>query len=405
MVSTFSWLDYSEHERRQMLDVIELFRERTTRDELGLGSVRDAFADLLFPGTSTIQTRAKYFLFIPWIYLRLEQKKTSSSGMATRERILESQLMHAIEQSGDSSGLIGRVAKENVQRLASSVYWQGMFTWGIRTFTGSQDEYHRSLGTFYLRQQTRRASRKEYEGESCDAGRHNWHTGLLAAPEEFPDQATFDLTRHEAAYLREQVLTNCPDSLLAFLLREQVKVEGVGFAWELSEDLNATLRARIDHGRNFSELMLGAQLLYNLLLAEKRTWQDRIVHYRQALEEWAKQIDMRSSALDCWDRQKFWKTVYIANPRVHSRAKSFIDRWIELVTGSSSREIFDSPAARQMVQHRESQLKRGLARLQNDRALELWRGAAGASQLDFRWKAARVIVTDILTGLAGDNDA
>ena len=58
MPSTFTWLDYSEHERRKMLDVIELFGERTTRDELGLGSIRDAFADLLFPGTSTIQTRA-----------------------------------------------------------------------------------------------------------------------------------------------------------------------------------------------------------------------------------------------------------------------------------------------------------------------------------------------------------
>ncbi len=39
MASTFTWLDYSEHERRKMLDVIELFGERTTRDELGLGGV------------------------------------------------------------------------------------------------------------------------------------------------------------------------------------------------------------------------------------------------------------------------------------------------------------------------------------------------------------------------------
>jgi hypothetical protein len=42
MASTFTWLDYSEHERRKMLDAIESFGEKTTRDELGLGSVRDA---------------------------------------------------------------------------------------------------------------------------------------------------------------------------------------------------------------------------------------------------------------------------------------------------------------------------------------------------------------------------
>ncbi len=49
LASTFTWLDYSEHDRRQMLDAIKLLGERQTRDELGLGGVRDAFADQLFP--------------------------------------------------------------------------------------------------------------------------------------------------------------------------------------------------------------------------------------------------------------------------------------------------------------------------------------------------------------------
>lgn len=39
-MSTFVWLDYSERERRKMLDVVDLFREHDTRDELGVGSVR-----------------------------------------------------------------------------------------------------------------------------------------------------------------------------------------------------------------------------------------------------------------------------------------------------------------------------------------------------------------------------
>jgi len=65
MPSTFSWLDYSDHERRRVLDVVELFGEKTTVDEIGIGSVRDAFADAWFPGTSTIQTTAKYFLLVP----------------------------------------------------------------------------------------------------------------------------------------------------------------------------------------------------------------------------------------------------------------------------------------------------------------------------------------------------
>jgi hypothetical protein len=46
MMSAFVWLDSSERDRRKMLDVVDLFREHDTRDELGVGSVRDAFADI-----------------------------------------------------------------------------------------------------------------------------------------------------------------------------------------------------------------------------------------------------------------------------------------------------------------------------------------------------------------------
>jgi hypothetical protein len=122
MPSTFTWLDYSEHERRKMLDVIELFGDRTTRDELGLGGVRDAFADQLFPGTSTIQTRAKYFLFIPWVYLLLERKQTPSAAVAAKSRKLETELILALAESEDKEGIIGRRSKENLQRLPSNIY-------------------------------------------------------------------------------------------------------------------------------------------------------------------------------------------------------------------------------------------------------------------------------------------
>ena len=80
MTSTFTWLDYSEHERRQFDEIIKGFNEKDTRDELGLGSVRDAFANMLFPGVSTIQTRARYFLFVPWVYQEVERRQRTAFG-------------------------------------------------------------------------------------------------------------------------------------------------------------------------------------------------------------------------------------------------------------------------------------------------------------------------------------
>ena len=92
-----------------MRDVLDLFREQDTRDELGIGVIRDAFADLLFPGTTTIQTRARYFLLVPWVYLNLEQKRAPSTRFAIRLRQDENYLTRCLLESGESDGVIGRV--------------------------------------------------------------------------------------------------------------------------------------------------------------------------------------------------------------------------------------------------------------------------------------------------------
>src|SRR3954466_1042348 len=109
-MSVFVWLDYSERERRKMLDVVDLFREKDTRDELGIGSVRDAFADMLFPGTSTIMTRARYFLLVSWTYQRLERLRVGSAEIAARARRSELNLVQPIEDSDDNDGNIGKLA-------------------------------------------------------------------------------------------------------------------------------------------------------------------------------------------------------------------------------------------------------------------------------------------------------
>ncbi len=208
----------------------------------------------LIPGTSTIQTVAKYFLFVPWIYRELEDKRTPSAKVARRARNMEVELARQLEESGETDGVIGRVAKEKLQRLPSNVYWQGLHTWGIRVHSGSQDEYHRSLDLFYERRRARNASRYEHEGESADeADLHNWHVGLPPPDDDFPTGATLALTFQEAEYLRERLLTNCSQSLMAYLVRERVGVDSLKFVWDLAEELPEVLRNQVEHGRNFSE--------------------------------------------------------------------------------------------------------------------------------------------------------
>lgn len=43
MPTTFTRFDYSEHERRKTVDVIELFREQLVRNKLGLIAFQEEF--------------------------------------------------------------------------------------------------------------------------------------------------------------------------------------------------------------------------------------------------------------------------------------------------------------------------------------------------------------------------
>ena len=150
MPSRFGWVDFAEEDRERMLRVVVLFREQGTQDELGIGTIRDAFADCFFPGTSTIQTRARYFLFVPWIYRYLESNGVKSAEVAVKARRAEVKLIYALLAAGEMRGVIGQDAKDDLKRLPSSVYWFGLGSWGIRLFCGSQDQYRRYLDVYYV---------------------------------------------------------------------------------------------------------------------------------------------------------------------------------------------------------------------------------------------------------------
>ena len=61
------WVDFSREARKRAVEALDALEEKDAVDELGVGVLRDAFADAMFPGTSTIQTRAKYFGAGGWI--------------------------------------------------------------------------------------------------------------------------------------------------------------------------------------------------------------------------------------------------------------------------------------------------------------------------------------------------
>lgn len=399
VTSTFTWLDYSERDRRRALDVIDLFDQPATLDELGIGTIRDGFADLLFPGTSTIQTRARYFLFIPWIHLRLEERQVASATAADAARREEGLLMEAIRKSPDSAGLVGGERGEQVKRLAASVYWGGLGVWRIRLFDGSQGQYFQSLDHLY------RQRRSVTDEDAPPAA--TWHPHLPPPPAGFPAGSSFALERQEALYLQDRIRTATAGSLLSWIV-DSGDLPAVRFAWEIREvaAMRPALRSAILHAQNFSESHRGAALLYNLMLADALGAEDLRSRYRQALIDWAGGVEMRRAELVSWDPRELWRLLESSGTRVPTLTRIFVESWLAILRGISDwRFVADHESARRLLERRELDLKRERARLRNRRYLEMWSGNSGADPLDFRWGITRQLLEDVFEALRGNGHA
>ena len=133
------WIDFSKSERSKILSVLDLLQENGTLDELGIAPVRDGFSNIFFPGTSTIQTRAKYFLIVPYALKDLERSSEVNPNVLRRtldaiERDCGEQLL---AQNRNEIGIIGGrslLRGQWVKRAPVEIYWNGLRQY--RIFTG-----------------------------------------------------------------------------------------------------------------------------------------------------------------------------------------------------------------------------------------------------------------------------
>lgn len=399
MEPAFTWLDFTARDREKMRRVLDLFGEQGTVDELGLGTIRDALADALFPGTSSIQTRLRYMLFIPWIYMDLEKRRVASDDVAYQARKGELSLIEPLKNSDDNFGVIGAVAGHSLARLPSHVYWSGLVRWRIFLQSKTQSWYHTHF--------TSLSRSRDDVGRTDDPGiaetsPHTWHPRMPKPPEGFPEGISFALTSNEADFIRGRIEESCAGTLLAWLSREGSKHPAESF-WEDPDALRApgSIHEVLDLARRFSLHVEGAPLVYNLLLAERRhaeqgTDADNIEAYRDEMARWA----AAEEAEPAFDPNELWVFLARIGARVPESQHSFVEEWSNRVAELGAGRLADDGTIRDRIERRELELKGGRARLANSGRLLDWSGSAGVGRMDFRWFRVRQLIADLHAGLA-----
>lgn len=399
MTSTVSWLDFDLEARNRALALVDVFREKSAIDELGIGTVRDAFAGLFFPAVSVLQTRARYFVFIPRQLAAAGQATTLDAARRTL-RDSEVRLIQALmRELGDrpGNGILGRIAKQNLKRMPSSIYWAPLQRYGIVRRAGSIDSL--------LRQGVTSHKATQAQDQTDELGFGAPPTGLdpellrLGATKDWLGNTDFELTEKEAGYLRDRIMESCDGSLYAWILRHHA-APADGHLWEQPwlAGVPGSLLHAVELARRFSLLTHGAAILYNLMLAELEH-SDRLAEDRRAdLGQWQQEAAKDAA----WDSPEFWAMVRRITPRLSSATQAFADAWC---TGApSSPDVISDPRLRNLIEHREVSLKGARAKLVNPKARQDWRGnfAFGMGLLEYNWGNARQIIRDIQEGLGSD---
>ena len=282
------WIDFSKTERNKILSVLDLLSQDGTLDELGIAPVRDGFSNLFFPGTSTIQTRAKYFFLVPYALKELELSNETNPSKILRElnEIERECGKTLLQQNRNEQGIIGKRSLQSgiwVKRTPADIYWAGLRKYGI--FTGgvmSLAEYVRAACALKNQKNTlsklgnRNDSAEENETDDKNAGnlfkKQFWKMPLYNA--RWFDNVNIKLTKDEGAFLKEQIIMNCPNTMLSHILEnnmtEVLDLESFAdlsgiidtFPNEIQEDYRSALA--------FSNFILVARTLYNVIISDEQ---------------------------------------------------------------------------------------------------------------------------------------
>lgn len=414
-MAAIAWLDFSSAQRDRVLDALAEPKDKGTLDELGYGTVRDAIADRLFPAVSTIQTRAKYLLFVPWILTGLADGTTSAANLKNAGESKERRLIHALLRGAGpgAEGLIGKESKDALKRFPSAIYWGSMRQLKIFQGESSLAEYLREIDLHRGAKRRRQVSMYGEEVERPDRAPQIWDAGLPDPEPGFLDSSTFELTAAQAAYLREKFLQLPPVpgelGLIQWLAQEAE--EGAFASAEMPWDLLDTygvamphrLRRDLEHARNFSLCIQGCVTLYYFFLSRERDEprDDNL----EALEAWCQALGARASLLVGWHDRigEFWHWVKQVKPDL-SRDMPFLSAWLKHLADHrfklSAKALTTSHSLFQAIRDRELRMKVGLARFNNKAALERWQPVASAQLLTYRWPQARRLLMDIHGGIS-----
>ena len=403
------WIDFSPEHRNRVSSVIDLLKPEGRIDELGIGIVRNALSDILFPGTSTIQTRAKYFILIPRMFkeyqIKFENKKTKPK-LKEYLRQRENQIIRILAEKYDGTdvqGIIGiRLAgthkSRELARKPSTIYWVGLRLFGIIRTSLSFTEY--------IEKHDRRESfidllevSDDEKGDDRDAGYDDaFSISLPDVSRAWDEDLKIELTYEEADFLKNKIIDTQGDKFIGQILKDRklmdifVKVKNFSNMCDvfLEKSIPQATKTILKLAKDFDQIIHGAHIRYNCVLQKRFGTEAKRDEFLTKWQDWWEKTKADNALIRGFDVESLIELSTTLRPFT----RAFIRNWVDSLRKSESVEYFDRLVTDQELANKggKARLRKGASEKAND-----WIGIDG---LSYRFPVVRNIVNDIKYGLS-----
>ncbi|MDE5628653.1 MAG: hypothetical protein K2I69_03740 [Muribaculaceae bacterium] len=386
--------------------VMKLLQGQGAVDELGLGRIRDAFSNTMFPGMSVLQTHAKYFLLLPALYAHLEKTRIADVREA-RSIVRDNEIKITYRlMDGSANGSVGIIGADMLRRGEgyvkydpTYVYQAGMETYGLIPYGGN------IYATLAERSAMYQNSPKKIRGSEDGFDDSNDLTGnrqiFCTCGEDYGfgtrEPLSIALNHREAEFLKQKIVTSTPGSLLSYLLDSGLYKNVTEYLFDdlgnvlkdIPEELFHTYRLALRYSRYACLLRVRYALLYDIAMkaddaaeVEQARFDTMLAEFRnefvpEAIEEIIRFVSVKVTEESC---------------------KAFILKTSKLIANRDFEELD------RQITLREKTLK-GLKRSKLINAKELQQGKPFESptMMTYRWNTiVRTVLTEIKDGLRNE---
>lgn len=415
MESKIGWIDFSPSQKDRVKRFIDMIDAGGMLDELGVGVIRDSISNEIFPGFSTLYTRAKYFFITPYILLdwysscRNNNEQDGVKYFNEVEREVNKNISDYFKNLSDKNdeSYFGKRTGGKLSRQPSEVYWNGIKRLKLVDSVGSLEQL---------------LNQKPYAiNELCSNERGN---GVVREPGELGESSIVHVTpfpgwkdfinKHgltlqegEAETLKQHLLDNVPDSLPALLVSDLGRDSGI---WEKYKEVKGKriesnvlnnpmicfiknvvdkipsqmLKENLVQAHNFSLFMYGPHIAYNISLRNKFGGETRELREKGRL--WFKSLNDRMIGDFNIKKCPGWG-------KLKQCTQNYLERVQELISDADCWDAIEERMCNLAVEQ-EKNNKRNKSRFENDNNIDVSK-EYGLGLINYRYHAVLSVVDDI----------